>query len=49
MVLNSIFIDDSFSTRQEVSLKLSIPTFDCSMIEMLIVYRIYFMDLTRRC
>lgn len=37
---NSIFIDDSFTTRQEVSLKLGIPTFDCSMIEMLIDDRI---------
>jgi len=33
---NSIFIDDSFSERLEVSQKLGILTFDCSMIEGLI-------------
>ncbi len=30
---NSIFIDDSFSERKDVSGQCSIPTFDCSMIE----------------
>jgi len=34
--LNPIFIDDSFSEREEVKSSLNIPTFDCSMIEMLI-------------
>lgn len=29
------FVDDSFSERLEVATKCSIPTFDCSMIEML--------------
>ncbi len=33
---NSIFVDDSFSERLEVSAKCSIPTFDCGMIEALI-------------
>jgi len=33
---NSIFIDDSFSERQNVSLEHGIPTFDSSMIELLI-------------
>jgi carbamoyl-phosphate synthase large subunit len=32
----SIFIDDSFSERKAIFNKLSIPTFDCSMIELLI-------------
>ena len=36
----SIFIDDSFSERKSVFYKLGIPTFDCSMIEMLIDERI---------
>jgi len=36
----SIFIDDSFSERKSVFDKLGIPTFDCSMIEMLIDERI---------
>jgi hypothetical protein len=35
----SILIDDSFRERQQVQLKLGIPTFDCSMLEMLIDYR----------
>ena len=34
-----ILIDDSFSERIEVSEKLGIPTFDCSMIEMLLENR----------
>lgn len=33
---NAIFIDDSFSERKFVSVKLGIPTFDSSMIEMLL-------------
>ena len=33
---NPIFIDDSFSQRKEVSQKLGIPTFDPSMIEILL-------------
>jgi len=33
---NSIFIDDSFNERFEVANKLNIPTFDCSMIELLL-------------
>lgn len=33
---NAIFIDDSFSQRQDVSRTLGIPTFDCTMIEMLL-------------
>jgi hypothetical protein len=33
---NSIFIDDSFSERQSVYKNLGIPTFDCSMIEILL-------------
>jgi carbamoyl-phosphate synthase large subunit len=32
----AILIDDSFSERYEVESKLGIPTFDCSMLEMLI-------------
>jgi len=32
----SIFIDDSFSERKSVSQQIGIPTFDCSMIELLI-------------
>lgn len=31
-----ILVDDSFSERMEVSQKLGIPTFDCSMIEILL-------------
>jgi hypothetical protein len=38
--LGSIFIDDSFSERKAVSDRLGIPTFDCSMIELLIDERI---------
>jgi len=34
--MNSIFIDDSFSQRLEVEKRLSIPTFEPSMIEVLI-------------
>jgi len=34
--VNSIFIDDSFSERISVSRKCRIPTFDCSMVELLI-------------
>lgn len=37
---NSIYIDDSFSQRKDVSEKLGIPTFDPSMIECLIDERI---------
>lgn len=37
---NAIFIDDSFSQRQDVSRTLGIPTFDCSMIEMLLDDRV---------
>jgi len=33
---DAILIDDSFSERKAVNEKLGIPTFDCSMIEMLI-------------
>jgi hypothetical protein len=33
---NAILIDDSFSERKAVADKLGIPTFDCSMIDMLI-------------
>jgi predicted ATP-grasp superfamily ATP-dependent carboligase len=33
---NSIFIDDSFSERKEVSKRYGIPTFDCSMVELLL-------------
>ena len=33
---NSIFIDDSFSERKSVFDKHKIPTFDCSMLELLI-------------
>lgn len=36
---NAIFIDDSFSERKEVYDRHKIPTFDCSMIEMLIDQR----------
>lgn len=36
----AIFIDDSFSERSEVSRKLGIPTFDPSMVEMLLDYRL---------
>jgi len=32
---DAIFIDDSFSERKEVHTRLGVPTFDCSMIEML--------------
>lgn len=32
---NPIFIDDSFSERKKVHRALGIPTFDCSMIELL--------------
>jgi hypothetical protein len=38
--LGSIFIDDSFSERKAVSDRLGIPTFDCSMIELLINERV---------
>jgi carbamoyl-phosphate synthase large subunit len=37
---NSIFIDDSFSERKEISKRYSIPTFDCSMVELLLDDRI---------
>lgn len=33
---NPIFIDDSFSERRAIMTKLGIPTFDCSMLEMLL-------------
>lgn len=33
---NSVFIDDSFSERKEVSKRYGIPTFDCSMVELLL-------------
>jgi len=33
---DAIFIDDSFMERKRVSERLGIPTFDCSMLEMLI-------------
>jgi carbamoyl-phosphate synthase large subunit len=36
----AIFIDDSFREREEVKERLGIPTFDCSMIEMLLDDRI---------
>lgn len=36
----AIFIDDSFSERLEVAERLGIPTFDCSMIELLIDARV---------
>jgi len=39
-IKSSIFIDDSFSERKKVSETCEIPTFDCSMIEMLIDERI---------
>lgn len=32
---DAIFIDDSFAERQDVSIVCGIPTFDCSMIELL--------------
>ena len=32
---DAIFVDDSFSERLDVSVKCNVPTFDCSMIEML--------------
>jgi hypothetical protein len=32
---DAIFVDDSFSERQEVAIKHGIPTFDSSMVEML--------------
>jgi len=32
---NAIFVDDSFSERMDVARNCKIPTFDCSMIEML--------------
>ena len=34
--LNAIFVDDSFSERNDVHQRLGIPTFDCSMIDALI-------------
>lgn len=37
---NAIFIDDSFSERKKVAEKCGIPTFDCSMLELLIDERI---------
>lgn len=37
---NSIFIDDSFSERKDISKRYSIPTFDCSMVELLLDDRI---------
>jgi len=36
---DAIFVDDSFRERTAVSEKLGIPSFDCSMIEMLLDYR----------
>lgn len=36
---NAIFIDDSFTERKSVNTKLGIPTFDSSMIEMLLDYK----------
>jgi hypothetical protein len=36
---NAILIDDSFSERCAISTKLGIPTFDCSMLEMLLDHR----------
>jgi FMN phosphatase YigB (HAD superfamily) len=36
----SILIDDSFSERCDAASKLGIPTFDCSMLEMLIDDRV---------
>lgn len=33
---DAIFVDDSFAERQEVSRALGIPTFDCSMVELLL-------------
>ncbi|MCX7098543.1 MAG: ATP-grasp domain-containing protein [Methylococcales bacterium] len=32
---DAIFVDDSFAERMDVSINCNIPTFDCSMIEML--------------
>jgi carbamoyl-phosphate synthase large subunit len=37
---SAIFIDDSFSERSRVSQRLGIPTFDCSMLEMLLDERV---------
>ncbi|MGA2682113.1 MAG: ATP-grasp domain-containing protein [Candidatus Bathyarchaeia archaeon] len=37
---DAIFIDDSFSERKSVFSKLKIPTFDCSMIELLFDERV---------
>jgi predicted ATP-grasp superfamily ATP-dependent carboligase len=37
---NSIFIDDSFSERYEVSKKTGIPVFDCSEVEGLVDWRV---------
>lgn len=37
---NSILIDDSFSERHATASKLGIPTFDCSMLEMLMDDRV---------
>ena len=37
---NAILIDDSFSERHAVMTKLGLPTFDCSMLEMLLDDRI---------
>jgi carbamoyl-phosphate synthase large subunit len=37
---NSILIDDSFSERYATQLELGLPTFDCSMLEMLIDDRV---------
>ena len=34
---DSIFIDDSFSERQEVAATLDIPVFDCSALELLLI------------
>ncbi|MBN3962533.1 ATP-grasp domain-containing protein [Nostoc sp. NMS8] len=36
---NAIFIDDSFTERKSVNTKLSIPTFDSSMVEILLDYK----------
>jgi hypothetical protein len=36
----AIFIDDSFSERKSVYDKYAIPTFDCSMIELLLNERV---------
>jgi carbamoyl-phosphate synthase large subunit len=37
---NAIVVDDSFSERRAIASKLGIPTFDCSMLEMLIDDRV---------